>query len=122
MSYLHLISLTSKLIYFSPQNKTGERDAEMHQTRKGNQWHFVCFAHSTTRNHRHSRCPASLAASGGMKAHMGVDAQSGLVHTLVGTAANVHVAMLPSKRKGLSETAMGELMGKWEHAKAPHSR
>jgi IS5 family transposase len=38
---------------------------EMHQTQKGNQWHF------------------------GMKAHIGVDAQSGLVHTMVATAANV---------------------------------
>lgn len=38
----------------------------MHSTKKGNQWHF------------------------GMKAHIGVDAHTGLVHTLVGTAANVH--------------------------------
>ncbi len=38
----------------------------MHQTKKGNQWHF------------------------GMKAHIGVDAESGLVHTVVGTAANVN--------------------------------
>ena len=36
----------------------------MHQTKKGNQWHF------------------------GMKAHIGVDAASGLTHTLIGTAAN----------------------------------
>ncbi len=38
----------------------------MYQTKKGNQWHF------------------------GMKAHIGVDADSGLVHTVVGTAANVN--------------------------------
>jgi IS5 family transposase len=38
----------------------------MHQTKKGNQWHF------------------------GMKAHIGVDAESGLVHTVIGTAANVN--------------------------------
>ncbi len=50
----------------STKNKEGKRDSEMHQTKKGNQWHF------------------------GMKAHIGVDAQSGLVHTLIGTAANVH--------------------------------
>lgn len=50
----------------STKNKSKERDTEMHKTKKGNQWHF------------------------GMKAHIGVDAQSGLVHTLVGTAANVH--------------------------------
>jgi IS5 family transposase len=49
----------------STKNSTGERDPEMHQTRKGNQWYF------------------------GMKAHVGVDAESGLVHGLVGTAANV---------------------------------
>ena len=49
----------------STKNSTGERDPEMHQTRKGNQWYF------------------------GMKAHVGVDAESGLVHTMVGTAANV---------------------------------
>lgn len=50
----------------STKNKSGERDPEMHQTKKGNQWHF------------------------GMKAHIGVDADSGLVHTVVGTAANEH--------------------------------
>src|SRR6516165_52691 len=49
----------------STKNAEGERDPEMHQTKKGNQWHF------------------------GMKAHIGVDADSGLVHTVVGTAANV---------------------------------
>jgi IS5 family transposase len=42
------------------------RDPEMQQTKKGNQWYF------------------------GMKAHIGVDAESGLVHTVIGTAANVH--------------------------------
>ena len=48
----------------STKNSTGERDPEMHQTKKGNQWHF------------------------GMKAHIGVDADSGLVHTVTTTAAN----------------------------------
>ena len=50
----------------STKNSTGERDPEMHQTKKGNQWHF------------------------GMKAHIGVDADSGLVHTVTTTAANAH--------------------------------
>jgi transposase, IS5 family len=50
----------------STKNKSGERDPEMHQTKKGKQWHF------------------------GMKAHIGVDAESGLVHTVIGTAANVN--------------------------------
>ncbi len=50
----------------STKNSRGERDPEMHQTQKGNQWHF------------------------GMKAHIGVDADSGLVHTVTTTAANAH--------------------------------
>jgi IS5 family transposase len=49
----------------STKNVTKERDKEMHSTRKGNQWYF------------------------GMKAHIGVDVDSGLVHTVVGTAAHV---------------------------------
>jgi IS5 family transposase len=50
----------------STKNGCGTRDPEMHQTKKGNQWYF------------------------GMKAHVGVDAESGLVHSVIGTAANVH--------------------------------
>ena len=50
----------------STKNKKNERDPDMHQTKKGNEWHF------------------------GMKAHIGVDAKSGLTHTLVTTAANDH--------------------------------
>ena len=118
----------------STKNSSGERDPEMHQTKKGNQWHF------------------------GMKAHIGVDADSGLVHTVIGTAANVndvtqasalvhgeesdvfadagyqgvskreetqgieanwHVAMRPGKRKALDRsTPMGAVMDKLEHVKA----
>jgi transposase, IS5 family len=48
----------------STKNAEGKRDPEMHQTKKGNQWHF------------------------GMKAHIGVDADSGLVHTVTTTPAN----------------------------------
>jgi len=50
----------------STKNQEGARDPEMHQTKKGNQWSF------------------------GMKAHIGVDAESGVVHTVNGTAANVN--------------------------------
>jgi IS5 family transposase len=50
----------------STKNAEGERDPEMKQTKKGNNWYF------------------------GMKAHIGVDAHSGLVHRVVGTAANVN--------------------------------
>jgi transposase, IS5 family len=49
----------------STKNRDKARDPEMHQAKKGNAWHF------------------------GMKAHIGVDLESGLVHTLVGTAAHV---------------------------------
>ena len=49
----------------STKNASGERDPEMHQSKKGQQWFF------------------------GMKAHIGVDADSGLVHTVRGTAGHV---------------------------------
>ncbi|WP_087866144.1 IS5 family transposase [Comamonas thiooxydans] len=118
----------------STKNQSGERDPEMHQTKKGNQWHF------------------------GMKAHIGVDADSGLVHTVVGTAANVndvtqasalvhgeetdvfadagyqgvakreevqgieanwHVAMRPGKRRALDkDNPMGAVLDQLEHVKA----
>ena len=118
----------------STKNKNGERDPEMHQTKKGNQWHF------------------------GMKAHIGVDAESGLVHTVIGTAANVndvtqagallhgqetdawgdagyqgvdkreelqgskarwHVAMRPGKRRALNpQRELHQLMEKVEKLKA----
>jgi IS5 family transposase len=50
----------------STKNYKGERDTEMHQTKKGNQWYF------------------------GMKAHIGMDAESGWVHTVMTTPANAH--------------------------------
>ena len=116
----------------STKNSSGERDPEMHQAKKGNQWHF------------------------GMKAHIGVDADSGLVHTVIGTAANVNdvtqghgllhgaetvvfadagyqgadkrleatgvawqVAMSPGKRRALDkQTSMGKLLDKAEQLKA----
>ena len=116
----------------STKNETGQRDPEMHQTRKGNQWYF------------------------GMKAHVGVDADSGLVHTMIGTAANVadvtqahgllhgeekfalgdagytgvakrpeckqqidwYVAMRPGKRRQLDDSPLGRLQEEVEHLKA----
>ena len=116
----------------STKNSKGERDPEMHQTQKGNQWYF------------------------GMKAHIGVDADSGLVHTVIGTAANVndvtqghallhgeevdvfadagyqgatkrpeatdvewHIAMRPGKRKQLNtDTKLGAMLDKIEKLKA----
>lgn len=117
----------------STKNQSGERDPEMHQTKKGNQWHF------------------------GMKAHIGVDAETGITHTLVTTPANTNdvtqahallhgeekvafgdagyqgvekreenrngevqweVAMRPGKRKALPKTTIGRLTDKIEQLKA----
>jgi IS5 family transposase len=115
----------------STKNASGERDPEMHQAKKGNQWHF------------------------GMKGHIGVDAASGIVHSLITTAANVndvtqagallhgqervafgdagyrgeakreeaqgplwHIAMLPGKRKLLSGSTLGQMIKKVEKIKA----
>jgi transposase, IS5 family len=50
----------------STKNAAGERDPEMKQSRKGQQWYF------------------------GMKCHIGVDAESGLVHTVRGTSGHVN--------------------------------
>ena len=50
----------------STKNKEGKRDPEMHQTKKGNQWYF------------------------GMKAHIGVDSRTKLIHSVTATPANVH--------------------------------
>ena len=69
----------------STKNAQGERDPEMHQTKKGKQWYF------------------------GMKAHIGVDAYSGLVHSVVGTAANVNdVTQAGALLHGQEEVAFGD--------------
>jgi IS5 family transposase len=115
----------------STKNKDGERDPEMQQAKKGNQWHF------------------------GMKAHIGVDADSGLVHSVIGTAANINdvtqghgllhgqeavvfadagyqgaekraeatgvkwqVAMRPGKRRALADGGWGALLEQAEKLKA----
>lgn len=65
MSQGTLIDATLIAAPCSTKNKLRTRDPEMHQVKKGNEWHF------------------------GMKAHIGADEQSGLVHTVVSTAAHV---------------------------------
>ena len=50
----------------SVKNRAGERDPQMHQAKKGNEWHF------------------------GMKVHVGADAETGVVHSMTTTPANVH--------------------------------
>lgn len=67
----------------STKNEKRERDPEMHQTKKGNQWYF------------------------GMKAHIGADAQYGLVHTVVSTAANVSDVSQTAKLLHGKETVIG---------------
>lgn len=85
----------------STKNAGNARDPEMRQTKKGNRWHFVRLAHSAARNHRLGRCPASPAAPGGMKVHIGADSRSGLAHSATVTPANVHDSQeLPNLLRG----------------------
>ena len=72
----------------STKNQAAARDPEMHQTRKGKNWHFVRCAHPAARDRRHSRRPAAPSAPGGMKLHIGADDAVGLVHSVATTAAN----------------------------------
>jgi len=69
----------------STKNQEGKRDPDMHQTRKGNQWYF------------------------GMKAHIGVDDASGLVHHVECTAANVaDVTQVHKLLHGKEDTVCGD--------------
>src|SRR3979411_3047257 len=66
----------------STKNEAGKRDPQMHSSKKGNQWYF------------------------GMKAHVGVDASSGLVHTAGVTSGNVHDAKLMDRLIRDDDTAV----------------
>ncbi len=67
------------------RNKQNSRDPERHQTRKGNQWHF------------------------GMTAPIGVDVASGVVHSLLGTAANdADINQTPALRHGQERDAFAD--------------
>ena len=69
----------------STKNKDRSRDPEMHSSKKGNQWYF------------------------GMKAHIGVDAESGLVHTVRGTSGHVSdIAEANSLLHGEESIAFGD--------------
>jgi transposase, IS5 family len=69
----------------STKNRTKERDPEMHQTKKGNQWYF------------------------GMKAHIGVDSRTKLIHSVAATAANVHDSqVLPQLLHGQETRVWGD--------------
>jgi transposase, IS5 family len=87
----------------STKNAAGERDPDMHQTKKGNQWYF------------------------GMKAHIGVDSKKKLIHSVVATAANVaDSTILPDLLHGEETRVWGDQAYKGhsdvirEHA--PHAR
>ncbi len=69
----------------STKNKEKSRDPEMHQTKKANQWHF------------------------GMKAHIGVDVASGVVHSVTGTAANqADIAQMAAVLHGREEAVFAD--------------
>jgi IS5 family transposase len=69
----------------STKNRMKGRDPEMHQTKKGKQGHF------------------------GMKAHIGVDSQTKLIHSVAATAANVHDSqMLPTLLHGQETRVWGD--------------
>jgi len=69
----------------STKNREEKRDPEMHQTRKGQQWYF------------------------GMKAHVGVDSKTKIIHSAVVTAANVAVAtVLPELLHGAETRVWGD--------------
>jgi transposase, IS5 family len=67
----------------STKNEQKQRDPEMHQTKKGNQWYF------------------------GMKAHTGVDKDSGVVHSVAVSAANLHDS------KAMDELLHGQESALW---------
>jgi IS5 family transposase len=69
----------------STKNQSGERDPEMHQARKGNQWYF------------------------GVKAHIGVDSREGVVHSVCTSAASVaDVHLLPDLLHGAERKVWGD--------------
>ncbi len=69
----------------STKNKDKQRDPDAHQVKKGNTWHF------------------------GYKAHIGVDKDSGLVHTVEVTGANIHdVTMVPKLLTGEEDSVYGD--------------
>ena len=87
----------------STKNADRARDPEMHQTRKGQQWYF------------------------GMKLHIGVDSQTGLTHSAVVTAANVHDKHpLPSLLHGKEQRVYGDSAYASQkqllHSKAPQAK
>lgn len=82
----------------STKNSTGSRDPEMKQNRKGQQWYF------------------------GMNCHIGVDADSGLVHTVRGTGGHVNDVVAASSLLHGQERDVFADAGYQEAAKRPDAR
>ena len=87
----------------STKNVSGTRDPEMHQTKKGQQWYF------------------------GMKAHLGVDSRSKLIHSVEATPANVYDSqVLPWLLHGQERRVWGDSAYTGQRAVlrtcAPHAR
>ena len=80
--WLVLVVATLVAALPSTKNREGKRDPEMHSSKKGNQWYF------------------------GMKAHVGVDAESGLVHTAGVTTGKVHDAKVMANLVREDDTAV----------------
>jgi len=77
----------------STKNQTKERDPEMQQTKKGQQWDF------------------------GMKAHIGVDSQTKVIHSVAATAANVHDSqVLPELLHGQETRGWGDAASRGQRA------
>ena len=77
----------------STKKREKARDPEMHQTRKGNQWHF------------------------GMTAHIGVDSRTKLIHAVVATPANVADSkVLPQLLHGRETRVWGDQAYRGQHA------
>lgn len=69
----------------STKNKASQRDPEMHQTKKGNEWHF------------------------GMKMHIGVDETFGVIHSMTTTSANTHdITQTEHLLHGKEDTCWGD--------------
>jgi IS5 family transposase len=87
----------------STKNKDGKRDPEMHQVAKGNQWYF------------------------GMKAHLGVDSKTKLIHTILASSANVSdLLALPHLLHGRETRVWGDQGYQGQsaiiHARAPRAK
>ncbi len=87
----------------STKNRDGKRDPEMHQTKKGNPWYF------------------------GMRAHIGVDSKTKLIHSVAATAANVHDSqLLPDPLHGGETRVWGDSayagQGDVLRGQAPHAQ